>query len=56
MSNNNNYKPKNEVMIKFLSPVALKNDLQKLASERNISLSSLIRLIATDYVKRNKSS
>uniref|UniRef100_A0A7V3KNN2 Uncharacterized protein n=1 Tax=candidate division WOR-3 bacterium TaxID=2052148 RepID=A0A7V3KNN2_UNCW3 len=52
MSNNGN---KNEALIKFVVPVDLKSDLQKLANERNISLSSLLRLIASEYVKRNRS-
>jgi len=51
MSNNSN---KNEALIKFVTPTDLKQDLQKLANERNIALSSLLRLIASDYVKRNK--
>jgi hypothetical protein len=45
---------KNEALIKFVAPIDLKNELQELANERNITLSSLLRLIATDYVKRNK--
>jgi len=45
---------RNEAQIKFVAPIELKQDLQKLANERNIALSSLLRLIASDYVKRNK--
>ncbi len=47
-------KNKNEVLIKFVAPFVLKEELQKLANERNITLSSLLRLISSDYVKRNK--
>ena len=45
----------NEVLIKFVAPTKLKGALQELASERNISLSALLRLIASEYVKRNRS-
>jgi len=51
MSNNGN---KNEALIKFVAPNELKQALQQLANERNISLSSLLRLIASEYVKRNR--
>jgi molybdopterin-guanine dinucleotide biosynthesis protein A len=44
---------KNESLIKFVAPVDLKDSLQKLANERNITISSLLRLIASDYVKRH---
>jgi len=53
MSNNGN---KNEALIKFVAPVELKADLQQLANERNIALSSLLRLIASEYVKRNRTT
>jgi len=45
---------KNETLIKFVAPIDLKESLQQLANERHIALSSLLRLIASDYVKRNK--
>ena len=45
---------KNEALIKFVAPIDLREALQQLANERNISLSSLLRLIASEYVKRNK--
>lgn len=49
------HKPlKHETHIKFLVPRALKQQLETLARERNISLSALLRLIASDYVKRNQ--
>jgi len=51
MTNNGN---RNEALIKFVAPIELKQDLLQLAKERNIALSSLLRLIASDYVKRNK--
>jgi hypothetical protein len=54
MSKNGTGKKFNETLIKFIAPESLKRDLQVLADERNINLSSLLRLIATDYVKRNK--
>lgn len=44
---------RNEALIKFVAPDELKDSLQKLANERNITLSSLLRLIASEYVKRN---
>ncbi len=53
MSNNGN---KNEALIKFVAPEDLKQALQQLANERNITLSSLLRLIASEYVKRNRQS
>lgn len=54
MANNlNSRKQINEVRIKFVAPEALKQALQTLANERNITLSALLRLIASDYVRRN---
>ena len=53
MYNKNN---KNEALIKFVAPIDLKQDLQKLANERNIALSSLLRLIASEYVRRNRTT
>jgi len=55
MSNKHN-KNINEVLIKFVAPDDLKRALQDLANERNISLSSLLRLITSEYVKRNRLS
>ena len=55
MANKNNRKNINEVRIKFVAPEELKHSLQALANERNITLSALLRLIATEYVKRNQS-
>lgn len=42
-----------EETIKFLAPHKLKLSLQQLATERNISLSALLRLITSEYVKRH---
>jgi hypothetical protein len=53
MSNNSN---KNEALIKFVAPIELKQALQQLANERNITISSLLRLIASEYVKRNRTT
>jgi hypothetical protein len=44
-----------KVFIKFGVPTSLKNTLQKLANERNIGLSALLRLISTEYLRRNQS-
>jgi hypothetical protein len=55
-NNQNNHKQINKELVKFVVPKTLKTDLQDLANERNISVSSLLRLITSDYVKRNKST
>jgi hypothetical protein len=52
---NNNRKQINEVLIKFVAPRELKCSLQELANERNITLSALLRLVASEYVKRTSS-
>jgi len=44
----------NETLIKFLSPRKLKLALLELAKERNVSLSALLRLISSEYVKRSE--
>ncbi len=54
MSNNGNKKNINDVLIKFVAPQELKGNLQELANERNITLSAMLRLIISEYVKRNK--
>lgn len=53
---NNHRKLINEALIKFVAPEDLKRDLQELAHERNITLSALLRLIASEYVKRQELS
>lgn len=40
-----------ESLIKFVAPASLKEELLNLAALRNISLSALIRLILSEYVK-----
>jgi hypothetical protein len=54
MSEQNNRKNINEVQIKFVAPAGLKYTLQELANERNITLSALLRLISSEYVKRQQ--
>ncbi len=54
MSQINNPKNYNEMQIKFVAPDKLKRGLQELANERNITLSALLRLISSEYVKRTK--
>ena len=55
MAQNINHKLTSEVRIRFWAPEELKDALQELANDRNISLSALLRLIATAYVKRQES-
>ena len=54
MSHNDSRKNINEVLVKFVAPSDLKCTLQELANERNIALSALLRLIASEYVKRTQ--
>ena len=54
MSHNDSRKHINEVLVKFVAPRKLKCTLQELANERNIALSALLRLIASEYVKRTR--
>jgi predicted transcriptional regulator len=49
----NTKKLTHEQLVKFLVPQELKDRLQQLADERNISLSALMRLITSEYVKRH---
>ncbi len=42
----------NDELIKFLAPRRLKHDLEELAAERNITLSALLRLVMSEYVRR----
>jgi predicted transcriptional regulator len=42
-----------ETTFKFLLPCELKDDLERLAEERSLSVSALLRLIVSEYV-RNK--
>jgi hypothetical protein len=41
----------NEIILKFVAPLDLKEALQRLAQARNISLSAMLRLILTEYIK-----
>jgi hypothetical protein len=56
MTIKNNSKKINGALIKFVAPVKLKRTLQELASERNITISALLRLITTEYAKRNQTA
>lgn len=51
-----NRQENNRLALKFVVPGDLKRDLQLLAAERNIALSALLRLIASEYVRRNRSA
>lgn len=46
-------RPLHEKLVKFLVSQELKQRLQQLADERNISLSALMRLITSEYVRRH---
>ena len=50
----NNRKHISEARIKFVAPADLKQALQALANERNITLSALLRLISSEYLKRQQ--
>jgi len=54
MAQNKNIENQNEVLIKFLVPKRLKFALQERAQERNITVSALLRLIGSEYVKRTQ--
>jgi hypothetical protein len=43
-----------EVLIKFAAPRELKRALRELAEEGNISLSALLRLISSEYLRRDR--
>jgi hypothetical protein len=43
-----------EALIKFWLPSKLKLELQHLANARSLSLSALLRLIVTEYVKAKR--
>lgn len=51
--NSNSKKLIHEERVKFLLPRNLKFDLQHMADDRNITLSALLRLITSEYVKRH---
>jgi hypothetical protein len=52
MVQENNKGNNNEVLIKFMAPHKLKRALEELASERNIALSALLRLVMSEYLRR----
>jgi hypothetical protein len=54
MSHNNKQTTSKKIYIKFGVPIHLKDTLQALADERNIGLSALLRLIATEYIRRHQ--
>jgi hypothetical protein len=54
MAQTENSNHQNEVLIKFRVPRRLKLSLQERANERNITMSALLRLIASEYVKRTQ--
>jgi hypothetical protein len=54
MSQKRNIANQNEVAIKFVVPRRLKQAIQERANERNITVSALLRLIASEYVKRTQ--
>lgn len=43
-----------DALIKFYATPALKAELQQLAYARNVSLSALIRLVLSEYVKSKR--
>ena len=45
---------KNDAVIKFHTPDYLKHLLEKQAVKRNISLSAFMRLIASEYLRRDQ--
>jgi len=56
MANNIQRNNISDGVIRFVAPEKLRRDLQELANERNITLSALLRLIASEYVRRNKTT
>jgi len=50
MQSPTNHNPR--VIIKCAAPRKLKADLEALAKARNISLSALLRLVLTEYIKQ----
>ena len=56
MANNSPRTTISDVIIRFGATEKLRQDLQELASERNITLAALLRLIASEYVRRTKTA
>jgi len=46
----------NPALIKFIAPNHLKDTLSDMAAERSVSLSALLRIITSEYIKHNQSS
>lgn len=45
---------KNEASIKVRLPEALYTEIKELADSKNINLSSMVRIILTDYINQTK--
>lgn len=45
---------KNEAAIKVRLPEALYKEVKGMADGKNINLSSMVRIILTEYIKQNK--
>lgn len=45
---------KNEAAIKVRLPEALYKEVKDMADSKNINLSSMVRIILTEYIKQNK--
>jgi len=46
----------NATLIKFVAPHSLKYTLSEMALERSVSLSALLRIIASEYIKRDQAT
>jgi len=46
------HKTTNDAVVKLYLPTLLKQELESLAQSRNIPLSALLRLIATEYIRQ----
>ena len=44
----------NATLIKFVAPHSLKETLSEMALERSVSLSALLRIISSEYIKRDQ--
>jgi hypothetical protein len=51
LSNDPSPQKTTEVLIKFFAPGKLKTELKILANSRNVSLSALMRLVLSEYVR-----
>lgn len=48
------HKARQDEIIKFVAPARLKADAQRLADQRSISLSALLRLVLSEYVRTKR--